>query len=339
MGGNPRDRGRFSSLVLPIILLLLVGGILTAAVDAGFMSKRLQRVGPDLARREDNWTQGLALRDHGVVGALVGNGLGTYPRIVLADKPEGLVPTNFVVGHDGAYSFLSLTAGAPIYFGQKVPIESDRQYRLFVTLRSPKGGGALTILLCEKLLLYSDNCRGTTFKPRAAANWEDFGAAISTAGLDEDVVLGWLRRPVELALLDPNPGTAIDVGHLRMFDPQGHDILANGDFARGTERWYFTDDQHLIWRIHSQYLMSFFEGGALGLAAFLLFAGTALAGAARAMGRGDRMAAGVAGSLLAFLISGLFDYLLEAPRLSALFCLVAFTGLTMLKPASSSTAR
>jgi O-antigen ligase len=124
-----------------------------------------------------------------------------------------------------------------------------------------------------------------------------------------------------------------------MFDPQGHDILANGDFARGTERWYFTDDQHLIWRIHSQYLMSFFEGGALGLAAFLLFAGTALAGAARAMGRGDRMAAGVAGSLLAFLISGLFDYLLEAPRLSALFCLVAFTGLTMLKPASSSTAR
>jgi hypothetical protein len=334
-----RDRGRFSSVLLPIMLLLPVGGIVTAGVDAGFMSERLQRVGPDLARREDNWTQGLALRDHSLIGGLVGSGLGTYPRIVLADKPNGLSPTNFVVGHDGAYSFLSLKAGVPIYFGQKVSIEPDRQYRLFVTLRSPKGGGALTILLCEKLLLYSDNCRGTTFKPRAADNWEDFGAAISTAGLDEDVVLGWLRRPVELALLDPTPGTTIDIGHVRMFDPQGYDILGNGDFSRGTERWYFTDDQHLIWRIHSQYLMSFFEGGALGLTAFLLLAATALAGAARGIERGDRMAAAVAGSLVAFLISGVFDYLLEAPRLSALFYLVAFTGLTMLKPASSSIAR
>jgi len=77
----------------------------------------------------------------------------------------------------------------------------------------------------------------------------------------------------------------------------------------------------------------------LGLAAFLLLAGTALAGAIRAIGRGDRMAAAVAGSLAAFLCSCAFDYLLEAPRLSALFYLVAFTGLTMLKPASSSTAR
>jgi hypothetical protein len=334
-----RDRGRFSLVLLPIMLLLPVGGIVTAALDAGFMSERLRTVGPDLARREDNWTQGLALRDHSLMGALVGSGLGTYPRIVLADEPEGLFPTNFVIGHDGAYPFLSLKAGVPVYFGQKIPMDPDRQYRLFVTLRSPKGGGALTILLCEKLLLYSDNCRGTTNKPRGVSNWEDFGAAISTACLDEDVVLGWIRRPVELALLDPNPGTRIDVGHIRMFDPQGHDIMANGDFSRGTERWYFTDDQHLIWRIHSQYLMSFFEGGALGLAAFLLLAGTALAGAVRAMGRGDRMAAAVAGSLVAFLISGVFDYLLEAPRLSALFYLVAFTGLTMLKPASSSTAR
>ena len=74
--------------------------------------------------------------------------------------------------------------------------------------------------------------------------WEDFGAEIPTDGLDTDVRLGWLRRPVELALLDPHLGTTIDIGHVRMFDPQGHDILANGDFSRGTERWYFTDDQH-----------------------------------------------------------------------------------------------
>jgi hypothetical protein len=42
------------------------------------------------------------------------------------------------------------------------------------------------------------------------------------------------------------------------------------------------------------------------------------------------MAAAVAASLLAFLCSSVFDCLLEAPRLSALFYIVVFTGLTMM---------
>jgi hypothetical protein len=33
---------------------------------------------------------------------------------------------------------------------------------------------------------------------------------------------------------------------------------------------------------------------------------------------------------LAFLFSGVFDYLLEAPRLSTLFYIVLFTGLTLM---------
>jgi hypothetical protein len=37
--------------------------------------------------------------------------------------------------------------------------------------------------------------------------------------------------------------------------------------------------------------MSLFEGSALGLASFVLLAGTALTGAVRAMARGDQMAA------------------------------------------------
>ena len=125
------------------------------------------------------------------------------------------------------------------------------------------------------------------------------------------------------------PGSTIEIGHIRMLDPQGRDILANGDFSRGTERWYFTDDQHLIWRIKNQYLMSLFEGGLLGSVSFMLLAAAAVAGAVRAMARGNRMAAVVAASLVAFLCSSVFDCLLEAPRLAALFYIVAFTGLTL----------
>ena len=99
----------------------------------------------------------------------------------------------------------------------------------------------------------------------------------------------------------------------------------------GIERWYFTDDQHLIWRIHNQYLMSLFEGGLLGLACLHCCSPRLPSLALCARWRsGNRMAAAVAASLLAFLCSSVFDCLLEAPRLSALFYIVAFTGLTMM---------
>jgi O-antigen ligase len=335
-----RRRGTdiLSSLALSALLLLVVDAIVIAAFDARFMTERFQTVAPDLTHRESNWTGGLTMRDDNLATTLFGMGLGTYPRIVLARKLDGRYPTNFIVDHDGAYPFLSLHAGLPTYFGQKVLIEPDQQYRLFLTLRSPDAKGVLSFNLCEKMLLYSANCRDTTFQPRNPGIWEDFGAAISTAGLDEKVILGWLRPPVELDLFDPVPGTTIEIGHIRLLDPQGHDILANGDFSRGTQRWYFTDDQHLIWRIKNQYLMSLFEGGVLGLASLVLLAVAAVAGAVRAMARGDRMAAAVAASLVAFLCSSVFDYLLEAPRLATLFYIIAFAGLTMM-PATTARSR
>jgi hypothetical protein len=326
-----RHTGRTSAPALSALLVLTIGGIVVAAISSGFMAARLRTVAPDLADREGNWSGSLALLDSSPATALFGMGLGTYPRIGLARKPDERFPTNFVVTQDGGYHFLSLHTGLPTYFGQKVPVRPDKQYRVFVALRSPDGKGVLSVILCEKMLLYSANCRDTTFRSHIAGMWEDFGAEISSAGLDQDATLLWFKRPVELDLFDPVPGSTIEIGHIRMLDPQGHDILANGDFSQGTERWYFTDDVHLIWRIKDQYFMSLFEGGALGLASFVLLAGTALTGAVRAITRGDQMAAAVAAALVAFLFSGVFDYLLEVPRLAALFYLIVFCGLTMMQ--------
>jgi hypothetical protein len=331
--GRGHNRGGRFSLVLPALLVVPVGGIVIAGVATPFTAERVNQVFPDLASWEDNWREGLAWRGSGPITALFGSGLGTYPRVVLARKPDDGFPTNFVVAQDGGYRFLRLNAGSPTYFGQKIRIEPDRQYRIFLALRSRDGQGALAVSLCEKMLLYAEHCRGVTFRPRVIGKWEDFGAAISSEGLDGHRFLGWFSRPVELSLADPDPGTTIEIGHVRMFDPQNRNVLANGDFSRGTERWYFTDDDHSVWRTFNQYLMSYAESGVLGLASFLLLVGTALFGAARAIRCGERMAACIAASLLAFLCSGLFDHLLAVPRLATLFYLIAFCGLIMLSRA------
>jgi hypothetical protein len=316
--------------IWPALVLAIVAAVVGVGVVSPIMAGRIRLAPADLASREDNWTQGLALRGPSLFAALFGSGLGTYPRVELARAPGGRVPTNFVLGRDGGYRFLSLEAGLPLYFGQKVAVEPDHTYRLFLGLRSHDPAARLTVMLCEKWLLYSENCRSAQLTPRAVGAWEDFGVPVATSGFRRPTLFGWWRRPVELALVDLVQGTALDIGHVRFLDPQGRDLLANGDFSHGTERWFFTDDDHLVWRVENQYLMNFIEGGAVGLAAFVLLAGAALVGAARGMARGDSIAACVAGALAGFLVCATFNSLLDAPRLATMFYLIAFCGLEML---------
>jgi hypothetical protein len=80
--------------------------------------------------------------------------------------------------------------------------------------------------------------------------------------------------------------------------------------------WYFTDDDHLGWRIENQFLMTFFEGGILGLAALILLIAAALLGAVRGIRLGRLMAACIAASLVGFLVCCPFDCLLDSPRLA-----------------------
>jgi len=217
----------------------MVGAIVVTAVSGGFMAPAGKSRPPDQQR---SWSSGLALRDDGPATALFGIGLDNYPPIVLARKPDERFPSNFVVVQDGSCRFLLLHTGLPTYLEQKVPVQPDQPYRLFVALRSPDGKGVLSVILCKKILLHSANCRDTTFRSHIAGMWEDFCAKISSAGLDQDALPTWFKSPVDLGLFDPVPGSTVEIGHIRMLDPQARDIIFNGDFSRRTERWYFADD-------------------------------------------------------------------------------------------------
>jgi hypothetical protein len=334
-----RRAGVIATLVAPAALLLVLAGIVLAtAIDSKFMALRVGMVTQDLGTRERNWSSGLALRDKGIVADLIGMGLGTYPRIVLARRPNGNYQTNFVLERDGNFRYLALSAGLPLYFGQKVAADRRQSYILSLTLRSPDGKGQFTALLCEKLLLYSANCRRLEFRPKSPGRWERVGGLFPGIPGDAPSRFKFLARPQDLAFVDRFPGTRFEIGEIRLIDAAGRNLIANGDFSSGLARWFFTDDNHSIWRIENQYLMTLFEGGVLGLAAFILFAAAALAGACRAVGSGEPAAAAVAASLAAFLWSCFFDCLLDVPRLATLFYLLAFAGIILLRAPQATRA-
>ena len=124
-------------------------------------------------------------------------------------------------------------------------------------------------------------------------------------------------------------GAVIDIDNIRLVDRAGHNHVANGDFSAGTNRWFFSGDNHLIWRIHNQFLAILFEQGWFGLLAFLFAVAVAMGRLLRRSASGDQRAPILLAALAGFLTIGMTENLLEAPRLGFLFYLLLFAGLLL----------
>jgi hypothetical protein len=324
--GQWRAGGRPTRLaLLPLAAVLLA---VAAAAASPVMRHRFAEAAGDLLTRESNWRAGWAVRDPDWATSFVGMGLGTYQRAMLA-RSATLRPSDLDLEHDAAGPFVSLRSNTPFYLGQKVSLPAQGSVRLSLLARRTDDRGELGILLCDKVLLFSDNCRGPQVALAAPGVWQAVAVTLPVAGLGRSAWGGLLHRPVELSLFDPVVGTRLDLRDIRLTDMAGRSLLANGGFDHGLDRWLFTDDSHVSWRILNQYLMLLFETGILGLLAMLAVCAAAFGGGVRSGLRAQPVGAAVAGSVVTFLISGLFDNVLEAPRLSLLIFLVCGMGLLL----------
>ena len=307
-----------------------IAGVLLALVLGGQMiNARFATLGTDLLVRENNWRQGLAMRDPGLPSRLFGEGIGSYPLLYVLRNVDGVTPTTFAVMADGSDRFLRLGSGENQYFEQRVAVRPGDDYTLGIDLRS-SGGGRLVILLCEKSLLYSFQCQSATAEATASESWEGFAWDLTIAAHSRTGGWPWLPAPPHtLALIVSDDGAVIDIDNIRLVDRAEHNHVANGDFSAGTNRWFFSGDNHLIWRIHNQFLAILFEQGWFGLLAFLFAVAVAMGRLLRRSASGDQRAPILLAALAGFLTIGMTENLLEAPRLGFLFYLLLFAGLLL----------
>jgi O-antigen ligase len=327
-------RRRWLALVLPVPLLLgLAGVVVAAAVNAQFMESRFRTVVPDLDLRMGNWQTGLAARDPGWGAVLFGMGIGTYPRLAAAREAGRAVPSNFVLRDENGKKYLSVLVRSRDYLGQKVKIPAEGDLHLTLAVRPQGGPTTVVAILCAKWLLYSQDCVSAPLSAPSLSpsEWSDATADFKAPALAELRRVTPVPRPIDLSFDFPR-GQWTDFTAASLRDADGNELLANGAFADGTARWLFTDDDDTAWRIMNLFLLLFFEGGAIGVAAFLLLVGFAGINAFGAILRGERFGVPIVASLLAFLAAGTMDGLAEAPRLDAVFFLVALAGLVIRHP-------
>ena len=317
-----RHRPAISGMVVPLLLALSLGLV---AGSTG-MKTRFANVAQDFLTREDNWRAGLAVRDPGWAPALFGMGLGTYQRAML-QRSSVSRPSDLVIRHDLDGAYVAMRVESPFFLGQKISFPTTGDLHLTLLARSPDEQSTIGVLLCDKVLLYSDNCRGDRLTLTESNVWRNLVVTLPSAGLGSGAWLGLIHRPVELSVYGGPAGHHVDIRDVHLTDRDGYDAVRNGNFAHGLDRWIFTDDSHVSWRMLNQYLMLWFETGIFGLSAFLALSGLALIGALRAVRERGVTGAAVVGSIIGFLMCGLFDNPLEAPRLATLFFLVCWCGL------------
>lgn len=323
--------------VAPVLALGVAMVVVAVPIFAGRVAQdRIARAGVDLDARLAHWRGALAMRDDGLATLLIGMGLGRYPEIHYWRSIEPGRSASFRLERESDNTFLRLSAGQPIYIEQIVSIPAGLPYRLRVDVRSAApAAGSVVVAVCEKWMLTSANCAGSIEAPlaNASGSWQHFEQPIDVSRL---TARPWFARgPVKLTVYSTGQ-TAVDIDALGLRAGNGLELIDNGDFSQGMASWFFASDSHLSWHSKSLPVALLFDQGWLGALAVTAFAALSLIRASRRAVRGDLAAATAGAALVGFLVLGLFDTLIDAPRFLFLFIVL---GVLSSVPRSSPAAR
>lgn len=313
-----------------ILVTLLTVAMLAVAVPVftgKFAQDRIATVGSDYVVRQAHWEDALHTRSPDLLTTLFGMGLGRYPESHYLLSREETHSGSYQLAVEAQETFLRLGSGSSIYIEQLISVEPQRKYILNLDVRANRPGVTITIPICEKWLLASYNCVWNTINiGNEAGVWRHFELQVSTDSLS---VSPWYsQRPIKLGLYNGNSKAIIDVDNVRLKNFQGDNLLNNGDFSKQMDHWFFSADSHLQWHAKSLPVALLFDQGWFGLLAISMFSILAIKRGATHAWRGDLGAAAALASFSGFLILGLFDTLIDAPRFLALFLLLGwFCGL------------
>ncbi|MGB9128907.1 MAG: VanZ family protein [Thiobacillus sp.] len=306
---------------IPGILILMVGlvaaGLVAWPVVSGkFSQSRLATIQADIGVRTAHWQEAFDILSQ-AGNPLWGAGSGTFPAAFYWYSSAPARPAAYALAREGDNEFLRMGGGESLYFEQVVPVEPERIYRLQLDVRASSDSAALTVPLCEKALLYSFTCVWNTQKiSSGGGQWQRHEISIQTDRFGPPD--SRLQRPVKLSMFNQDKTVLIDVDNVSLLDDAGRNLVHNGDFSEGMQRWFFSTDSHLAWHVKNLFIHVLFEQGWIGLVAFILLLGAAGLTLLRRASH-DAMALTLLISLTSFLIVGLVDSLIDEPRLDFLF--------------------
>lgn len=312
----------------------LLAGVVAVFAGGAYMGGRFAATEHDLGGRLAHWSGSLALMQS-AADWLVGRGAGRYPADFAAHGPAAEIPGAYRLTNEEGTLFLALHGpgkptgtGQTLRIAQRIPLARGEKYAVVIDVRARRDT-ALLVELCEKNLLYSQGCANAVVTVRPLPD----GWRRMVVPLDGSRLAGgrWQLPMFGLVSLAVDTSrSVVDIRQVSVFRSDGRDLIENGDWSDETAHWFITSDrEHLPWHIKNLLLHVLFDQGLFGLVLFASLVGTALWRVAFGAARAHPIAPALAASIVGFVIVGLFDSLLDVPRLALLFFVVVLTSLAL----------
>ncbi|MEW5770595.1 MAG: hypothetical protein AB1831_09560 [Pseudomonadota bacterium] len=326
---------------LAMVTALLVGsvGIITPAFLGGYMAERTADNAQDFEIRLAHWRRALALMPDDPWTHLVGMGSGAFPSAYLwSGKPVHMGSYRFVPDQGGY--FLELGGGQDARMTQRLSLPAFGSYTLSMDVRTDDPRVWLRVRLYRRNMILLSDWPGPNVTLQqhvldTKGAWRRLSWTFNLGPVGDDGSLG--RQPLLIEIMNfrkydymLRPATLLDVDNVSLKDEGGRELLANGDFGRGMERWFpYYDFNHLPWHVKNLWVNLYFEQGALGVLGFAGFVGVTLLAAVRRARAADPWGIGVSAAVASYLAVGMFGGLLDMPRIIFICWLMLFlTALT-----------
>jgi len=328
------------------VIAMLAGLLILASAvpiyNGYFVAERFSTSSADLTQRWRHWRQSLAIMSDDLATSIFGMGFGTFPATYYWRNQLRELPPSYRYIDLGSNRFLSLSAGEyPAGYGemlrmlQTVKIKPDTHYLLELDVRSEGPPAFLHANLCERQLLYPQNCIAVPLRQiPAGQNWQRYQFPLQSRAL------GATSTPVWLELSAEGQQAVVDIDNISLRSlADGQELLRNGHFSDANDYWFFSSDRyHLPWHVKNLGLNLYFEMGWPGLLAYATLVFSTIATLIKRGLREQQSceAAVWLAALVAFQVVGLFDTLFDVPRITLLFMLMLSAA--ALEPASAPTS-
>ena len=316
--------------------MLLAAGVVAAFGGGAYMSDRFATSSSDFSGRIEHWKRGLSLlRDP--YDLAFGRGVGRFVERFALSVPADQTPGDYRLLNERDNRLVTMVAGTHVLgWGELLRLSQRIAAPVGpTTVRLDVRADQAAIVhfdICLKNLLYVGECLVKQARlPAKPGQWQTVQVRFDGAQL---VPGPWYaHRPVVFSVASEVAAARVDIDNLVVAGIDGHNLLANGDFEQELARWFMTSDRHhMPWHMKNMAAHVVFDQGLVGLGLLGLLVLGALLRVSFGSARAHPLAPGVAGGLAGFLIVGLFDSLLDVPRVSFLFYFLVLLGLSLRPP-------
>jgi hypothetical protein len=307
-----------------------LAGLLAVFLGGAYIGDRFSTSSKDLDERTHHWEQSIAMLD-GPGDWIFGKGMGRFPFNYYQNIAHGNNPGTYGIKDETGNRLISLvSANYSLSFGdllrisQRIPSSETGPYKITLHARA-KQDVDLHLEICDKHLLYAGECT-TKQIPIKGKPGEWQAVAVQ---MDRTLPSGGTTfRVFSFGVYSQR--SPLDVDDITLATPSSSNLLSNGDFSAEMSHWFFTSDRnHMPWHAKNILVNLLFDQGLLGLSLSLLLIGSALWQLAAGKARHHELAPYLLVALQGFWIVGLFDSLLDVPRLAFVYLLLCFHALQL----------